>query len=550
MLEDGVITFPVNGILLWFSVTTGYYKGNSSGKLVITLPGAKVSDYKLEVKTGLSEEGVLPVQFTIGADVAKAKYKIYEGTVSSTDYESKINDVARDENAAAVTKTTTVGLELAKTGVYTIVTVAMDAQGNVVGNSFDKISYVAKGEEVPVVISAGIGSADKYVPKGFSTDNTLEVWCYGTDITEAYIAVVSLADFTSDPQAAIAKALENPVSEEVLEAINGEGYAAPVTGLIPGTDYKIVVVASNGYELKAIASNATARTSGEPLPIYKDWTIDDFSEEFTPALSEGLFGTYNMYAIDGFEETSVLRAKIAAVTIGDSEIEDVIEDGGGLTEYVEIKGMFQDPQISFDDTMLWEYSGGGLYYRQNQFGKGTNNNYWFKSGMSTTDGKVYNGNYGLVGITVDDGYIAVICAPGNEQYGFDGIFVSACTDSGYTQSVGGVFYYTNIMFIEASKDNNTRRNAAEAKVRSIKNVLRNVPANCVESAEGHRKSIIEAAEKAAGAVKVYTAIEGMIERPASREVAFNASTFDGTFESENKADAMKFVGTPAIGMIR
>ena len=236
MLEDGVITFPVNGILLWFSVTTGYYKGNSSGKLVITLPGAKVSDYKLEVKTGLSEEGVLPVQFTIGADVAKAKYKIYEGTVSSTDYESKINDVARDENAAAVTKTTTVGLELAKTGVYTIVTVAMDAQGNVVGNSFDKISYVAKGEEVPVVISAGIGSADKYVPKGFSTDNTLEVWCYGTDITEAYIAVVSLADFTSDPQAAIAKALENPVSEEVLEAINGEGYAAPVTGLIPGTD--------------------------------------------------------------------------------------------------------------------------------------------------------------------------------------------------------------------------------------------------------------------------------------------------------------------------
>ncbi len=388
------------------------------------------------------------------------------------------------------------------------------------------------------------------MPKGFSTDNTLEVWCYGTDITEAYIAVVSLADFTSDPQAAIAKALENPVSEEVLEAINGEGYAAPVTGLIPGTDYKIVVVASNGYELKAIASNATARTSGEPLPIYKDWTIDDFSEEFTPALSEGLFGTYNMYAIDGFEETSVLRAKIAAVTIGDSEIEDVIEDGGGLTEYVEIKGMFQDPQISFDDTMLWEYSGGGLYYRQNQFGKGTNNNYWFKSGMSTTDGKVYNGNYGLVGITVDDGYIAVICAPGNEQYGFDGIFVSACTDSGYTQSVGGVFYYTNIMFIEASKDNNTRRNAAEAKVRSIKNVLRNVPANCVESAEGHRKSIIEAAEKAAGAVKVYTAIEGMIERPASREVAFNASTFDGTFESENKADAMKFVGTPAIGMIR
>ena len=530
--------------------TVYYYKGNSSGKLVITLPGAKVSDYKLEVKTGLSEEGVLPVQFTIGADVAKAKYKIYEGTVSSTDYESKINDVARDENAAAVTKTTTVGLELAKTGVYTIVTVAMDAQGNVVGNSFDKISYVAKGEEVPVVISAGIGSADKYVPKGFSTDNTLEVWCYGTDITEAYIAVVSLADFTSDPQAAIAKALENPVSEEVLEAINGEGYAAPVTGLIPGTDYKIVVVASNGYELKAIASNATARTSGEPLPIYKDWTIDDFSEEFTPALSEGLFGTYNMYAIDGFEETSVLRAKIAAVTIGDSEIEDVIEDGGGLTEYVEIKGMFQDPQISFDDTMLWEYSGGGLYYRQNQFGKGTNNNYWFKSGMSTTDGKVYNGNYGLVGITVDDGYIAVICAPGNEQYGFDGIFVSACTDSGYTQSVGGVFYYTNIMFIEASKDNNTRRNAAEAKVRSIKNVLRNVPANCVESAEGHRKSIIEAAEKAAGAVKVYTAIEGMIERPASREVAFNASTFDGTFESENKADAMKFVGTPAIGMIR
>ncbi len=553
MLEDGVITFPVNGVVLWFSVTTGYYNGNRSGKLVITLPGAKVTDYNLKVKAGLSEDGVLPVQFTIGADVAKAKYKIYEGTVSSTDYESKLNDVARDENAAAVTKTTTVGLELAKTGVYTIVTVAMDAQGNVVGNSFDKISYVAKGEEVPVVISAGIGSADKYVPKGFSTDNTLEVWCYGTDITEAYIAVVSLADFTSDPQSAIAKALENPVSEEVLEAINGEGYAAPVTGLVPGTDYKIVVVASNGYELKAIASNATARTTGDPLPIYKDWTIDDFSEEFTPALSEGLFGTYNMYAIDAFEETSVLRAKVATVTIGDSEIEDVIEEENGqqyLNEYVEIKGMFQNPQISFDDTMIWEYSGGGLYYLQNEFGKGTNNDYWFKSGMTTTDGKVYNGDYGLLGITVDDGYIAVICTPGNEQYGFDGIFVRAYKDAGYTENAGGLFWYTNIMFIEASKDTNAGRNAAEAKVRNIKRALKNVRANCVESAEGHKKSIIEAAEKAAGAVKVYTALEGMIERPASREVAFNASTFDGTFESENKADAMKFVGTPAIGMIR
>lgn len=191
-----------------------------------------------------------------------------------------------------------------------------------------------------------------------------------------------------------------------------------------------------------------------------------------------------------------------------------------------------------------------MYYRQNEFGKGTNNNYWFKSGMSTTDGKVYNGHYGLVGITVDDGYIAVICSPANAQYGFDGIFVSAFEDAGYTQSLGGVFYYTNIMFVDASKDNNTGRNAAEAKVRSIKNVLRNVHANCVESAEGHRRSIIEIAEKAAGAVKVYTAFEGMIERPASREVAFSASTFEGTFKSENKADAMKFVGTPAIGMIR
>ncbi len=531
-LENGVIKFPADGILINFTVYGGWYYGNGSGKNVIVLPGCKDSDYSLAVACGQSDEGKLPVYIKIGADVAKARYAVYEGTIAAADESFAALEVSRDETAEFVEETSTVDVELDETGVYSIVVAALDADGELVGYEIQKFSYVKNGDTKPVVLSLGIGSAERYVGQGYNTDNTVEVWCYGEDIEEARIAVVKKVDYVSDPEACIEAIYEtDPVSDEILTAINGDGYAAPVTKLLPGTPYKFVIIASNGYETGVFVTDGEETTTGDPLPVYEDFTAADLDDDLLPKTSEGYFGKYNFYAVDQSGKLG-LREYISKVEIADSAIADGEEDEDGLKdEYVEISGMLSSAVTfalgldKFDDTMVWDYYDGVLYSLDQPLGAA--GNYWIYP-LYPAGGRLFSTNHCLFGGFVKEGYIAFV---GNTEYAkdysleFNGIYAGAYADEDYSSSVGVVAYYTDLLLVDETKDDNGLAPAAEktsavtAKLHKVQELARTLPVNCVETEEGHIRSVIDAAN-AQDKVKLYGIEQGFVGKRSVKAADF------------------------------
>lgn len=534
-LENGVIKFPKDAVL-YHNGAKGWYYGNSKEMLRVVFPGCKDNDYKLELGAGQSDaEGKLPVSIVIGEDVAKAKYAVYSGTISDADKSFKALEVSRDENAAYVTESSEVKITCEETGIYTVVVAALDAKNELVNYDVVQISYVAAGDKQPVVFSCGINSAERYVGQGYSTDNTLEVWCYGTDITEAHIAVVKHVEYMSDPEGTVkAVAASEPADDEILAEINDGGFSSPVTKLLPGTAYRLVIVASNGYETKVFVPETIAKTTGDPLPIYDEYTLDDASEEFTPEKSEGLFGTYNMYAVN-YLKTLGMREYFSKVTIGDSDEPDTKDEDGNLVEYFETKGMFANTaaKLGFDDTMIWQYYRGYIYNIVTDFGKAENAEYYLLPMVSNAEADCFTGTGLLVGAVVDDGYIAFCCHPKYEaQYAFDGYYLGYFRDEEYENEsfVGDVYsdFFADILLVDETKDKNgiapEAGKAATAAFRSASK--RTFRTNFVETREGQIKSMIDAAISARSH-NFATPSSEVICKPVSNPVSFTSEVTPG-----------------------
>lgn len=265
-LENGVIKFPAKGIVVGFSVNTALALGNQSGNTIIIFPGCKDYDYSFSVSYDFCEEGKLPLSFELGADIAKVKYQFYTGKLPSATLSETADELAKKEDALFVEESADLEIELEETGIYTLIAVGLDADGNTHGYKSYEISYVKADDERPVILNIGIGSAGKYVPKGFSTDNTVEIYAYGEEISDMKIAVVQAADLNANPDKCIKTLMSSKsVADETLKLINSEGYAGPVTGLLPGTEYYLIAYASNGYEYRYFVSEESVLTTGEPV---------------------------------------------------------------------------------------------------------------------------------------------------------------------------------------------------------------------------------------------------------------------------------------------
>ncbi len=541
-ISNGVIKFPAGGLVIGFAGSPYTYGG--SGKTVIVLPGCKDNDYSLSVAAGQSAEGKLPVAIKIGADVAQAKYKVYEGTIASADASFKALEVSRDETASFVSETSIVNVELEKTGVYSIVVTALNAGKELVDYQIVKFSYVKAGDTVPVVLNAGIGSAARYVAQGYNTDNTVEVWCYGTDIEEAHISVVKKEYYLSDPETCIeGVAKSKPVSDKVLAAINGDGYAAPVSKLPPGTPYKLVIVASNGYETKTFVTDADETTTGDPLPVYEDYTDADIDEDLLPETSEGYFGKYNFYAVDHYGKLGI-REYISKVTISDSVTPDGEVDGYGLKdEYVEISGIFdvlKKKVPTFDGTMTWDYYGGVIYTCGEPEGIGNYGDYYVYPWVSEATMGLYTPecDYCMYGGFVKDGYIAFLS--GTSKANFNGLVAVAHTAQSYDNGYAPICWYTDLLLVDESKDDNGLAPAAgttsavTAKLHKVENFARELPQNCVETVKGHMRSVIDATN-AQKEIRLVFAEPSVFGTPVAKEVSFTSSVTAGLSDIDSAA---------------
>ena len=499
VMENGVIRFSKDGLVLGFDGSPYGYM--NSEKNVIVLPGYRNPDYSVRLSAGQSDGGRLPVEVGLGKDVVTAKYSVISGTVPAADVRVKALEVSRDAAAPTISASGTLEVECPETGVYTLVLATLDAEGAFQSYGSVRFSYVKAGDSVPVVINVGSGSAEKYIPQGYSPDSSIEVWCYGSDLVSIRLGIVKHDDYLEDPQACIdAVSGYAPVSDKILETINGEGLAAPVTGLKPGTAYQVIAVASNGYETRVFVPEAYTVTSGKALPIYDDYRYSDMQPSLLPSGSEGYFGKYNFYAVDALGDNT-LRQYISEVTVADSDKRDETDEKGNPLEYVEISGMFSGTaaKYGFDDTMTWFYYKGYLYSLGNQkLGKGGNN--WFWPLVTSEDVKLYGEQNGLiVGGFVREGYIAFVCRPEYASYGFNGFANIMFSDANYQNMVEAADWYTELLLVDKSVDDNGVAPSSYEFRSALRNagricrVAAKMPWNGVETAEGLLRSAIDGA---------------------------------------------------------
>lgn len=530
VFEDGVLTFPTKGLVV--SDSEGMSYANTSGKFAFILPGAVLKDYSIAIELGDVMDGDLPIDFVLGADVTKAVYQIYDGKLDDGEIYENRTALESDPDAKTVDLVKpSITVSGMATGYYTIIAVSFDKDGKPSKNAAETFSYIAKGEEVPVVLSCGVGSAEKYVPRGYSTDNTVEFYVYGKDLTEVRIVAAKKSDIVGNMKAVVKSlASAKAVDKDVLKAINGTGYVGIISALLPGTEYQLVVYASNGYEENIVISESSVTTTGDPLPIYEDYSFGDIDKELIPAKSDGYFGKYNFYAVDKLHKLGI-REYISKVTISDSSEPDSKPDEDGLvSEYVDIKGIFNvltEPDaeggepINFDDTMIWECYDGVLYSVAQRFDSPCGQ-YWIWPYITIATQPAFGGYDGLLwGGFVADGYIAIVPSPvyseaekEEEQIVFTGIAAMAYGDSGFTNRLGCVAWYNDLLFVEESKDDNGVAPSAKAvsginELHAVSEMARTLPFNYVETRRGHIRSIIDAA-KAQGKVKLYGVEPGFV----------------------------------------
>lgn len=523
-------------VYLYASPETGMGAKADTFDVILEAEGFIRTDYSLALKAGQSNKGQLPVQFTAGADVAKVKYAVFEGELYAAGIEKNAAAIADgtqesvEVTAEQLATNNILNISLDKTGVYTLVAVSCDAEGVAQKSASVSFCYVAADDAVPVVVTAGMGSADKYVPAGVNTDTALEYWVYGQDLTAVQMGVFSAQDLAKGTQACLQQVLASkPVSAEILEKINGEGYVSVVDKLNPGTEYYLIVVANNGYETKVILSNG-AYTTGDPHPVYMEFTTEDINSELLPASSEGYFGTYNYYAktMDENSKLTSTRTYLGQVTISDSEIPDSeVDEYGYKSEYVNVNGIVPyAAKLGWKEDLTFEYYGGVLYTMVEPIGtySGYYVGFWYKD---SSNGGYYNSKLTLAGGFIKEGYLSFVNIYGEDGLDVDGLSVVAFKDEACTQGAAELDCFVDILLIDPAKDDSglaPKPTTSAVQLREINNTLQQGPTNYVETPRGNIRSIIDKARQTPTLRGEFTGIQG--QRDAK------AVSFSSEFSSE------------------
>ena len=335
-----------NGGLFFYTRSYGMYGvgGWTSDQMDIigVAEGYTRVDYSLEVDSDFPDEGVTPILFTVGADVAKVDYAIYEGSLNSVQIAARIDAIAagEEENVVSVSEFTfdedeqvyyaEFGVSPETTGEYTMVAVSFNKTTEEITESVAQDAqslsffHVATADDKDYDVKVSAFTED--TPARYESLHNYDSFAYGVsgeDLKEVHIAFYTADDVTKyGAQVIMADAKADPdgeyaVSEDVLAEINVDGgYYTVATGMNAKTTYYLVVWATNGSkEDYAIATYTT-----EALP----YVWNKLGEgQYTEDVACGLYGvdpitvacnvyeeanTPGLYAIDGFQYNVVCAA--------------------------------------------------------------------------------------------------------------------------------------------------------------------------------------------------------------------------------------------------
>jgi hypothetical protein len=430
------------------------------------------TDYSIKLYAGDAVEGKLPVEMNLGKDVARIKYAVYAGELTSNGVGRAAEAIAGDKEENVFTYDPASSHEILEitldsTSVYTLVAVTYgkDEEGEYTAQNNGSVSfgYVKAGENKPVVLTAGLINSDKYLPEGHPAEETLEYYVFGKDIKSYIYNLEETADFLADSAAIVRAMIEDYTStirgeeeepdeeaaerrDSILNLINTTGDGGLFTNLKPGVSYTFIVVGNNGFETKVVTTTLT--TAGKAKAVYGTYTADDFIADVTMA---DLLGEWNYYALNYGADEFYKRTYKGTVKI--KEVNDTIVSVSNL--FPTLAGYkIEVPDIRF------QIKGGAL----RSLGQGTApvtlskktyypyiEYYWEE--MSDEDMPYYKAN-AFYGAYVKDGHIAFVPNPGAAGIGmtFYAMGFDLYTDSEYNSLAGWLQLYGGMMFVRADVD--------------------------------------------------------------------------------------------------
>lgn len=506
-MENGVITFPANALQLHFAIL-GWYPSNTAGMHRIILPGYRALEDDITISAGITaDDGRIPVDIKMGQDIKTLKLYAAEGALT----ESVVAGIAEDIAAGRVqTELTdmkgsgTINLTFDKTGTYTLVAVGLDKDGKLSRYAYESFGYKAGGDEMPVILNYGLICSDKYAPNGMTSENSLELYINGEDIKRLNVGLYEKEKFDKNTEAFMKALGASQINEENLALVNGEGLSLVQSGLVPGTEYILVMRAYNGYSEEEFF--ATEFTGGEwdyRLAFYSGEDID--SETMMNILSPASYhGTYNYYAM----EATSSRNYLGKVVI---EPSSTVYQG---QQCVKVSGLFPFMRKTYhveDDSMDFYYYNGYIWnYRlRSEYFIFEGMYVYISAMMYESSGSAYGGQGGLIGAFVKKAgepdaktCIAMIDSGAGAQQGlsFEGLAVLGYEDANHSVAVGLLDLVESIVLIPEADDpdpiENKDQQAEKADVRKagvelFEKMKRNTYMNYVETDEGLMMSLID-----------------------------------------------------------
>lgn len=332
--DDGVITFPKNGII--FGMSGMYYFSNTSGKTRIVLPGGKSEDYGIELSsTEAAADGSRPVTFKIAKDVETVKYHVFQGVVNeltildSLEYVKTNGTSINVDGQKSIEKNIVPMKEDAPTSIYTLVACTF-GKGDTEYREYSSIEfgYVKPGEKMDIEIYMGLSTDDQYASDkpedNYDSSNSFRYWIRGKDITNVQIAYYPTSYYMTYKEKIEESMIKSTsVNSQTIKALNNGGLAGILGNTLqPCTSYTLLVYAGNGYANKFFTD--TISTKGIEDLTQKSFYLYDI-EQFNQPGIEAFAGdwaavSYDIFDADVTKKTirGNWRAKEVKLTVEDN----------------------------------------------------------------------------------------------------------------------------------------------------------------------------------------------------------------------------------------
>lgn len=552
-LKNGVIEFKHKNSLVIYLPSAGTAYANNAGKTRLVLPGYRGYDYSVAVTNSPSENGVMPLHFVLGDDVAEVRYQVFDGHLSDVEMVSKLENLqGATVGVKKVTESGTYDFSTSKTGFYTLIACSYDAAGNYQEYDFVKFGYDTAKDPKDVDINLGLIVSDKHGATGRTAENSMEFYVYGSEIKEAKVALYKKIHYEDFREAIDAefKYYISALDRYQLDSLNKVGYTGVVDGLTPGTEYILVAYADNGYHSGFYT--ATATTEGVFDLMDAEFTFYDLPARLQTDTHDDYFKTWDVWSLDPFTATKWGRTKRGTATFKDKK--DVMYDSDGnvttvpgnadyIMDYISLEGMHPNlAKKGLKDAIDFEYYEGFIYSMMTQVPEMTVEGqkvyptnaylYFTNTGLSP-----YLENGAMIGgfITEEKDVIALV---GNPQASAPYMAMLMCyfTDPSYSGN-GYLFEedahaYPLLVSPDSKYASYGKSSASLSVPAACKRVafeLEKGQGNCVETARGYIMSTIDKIRKTP-----YNYMENALETSVSFERA--AVEFTAELSSEKTAE--------------